>query len=82
MRPPLPSGTAAVAVCYLAATIAGVRFTPFVSNAGPNLVIAIFTAADHCGRRTSLAVSAAAAFATWAILPLGITCIPAKARTR
>ncbi len=69
---------AAVAACYLAATIAGVRFTPFVSNAGPNLVIAIFTAADRCSRRTSLTVAAAAAFATWAILPLGVHLYPGQ----
>ena len=69
---------AAVAGCYLAATIAGVRFTPFVSNAGPNLAIAIFTVADRRSRRTSLAVAAAVAIATWAILPLGVHLYPGQ----
>lgn len=69
---------AVVAACYLAATIAGVRFTPFVSNAGPNLAIAVFTAADRCRRRTSLAAAAAASFATWAILALGVQLYPGQ----
>ena len=69
---------AVVAACYLAATIAGVRFTPLVSNAGPNLAIAVFTAADRCGRRTSLAAAIAAAAATWAVLVLGIRLYPGQ----
>ena len=34
-----------VAAVYVAAALADVAFTPFVSNAGPNLAIAAFTAA-------------------------------------
>lgn len=63
---------AAIAAVHVAATLAGVRFTPFVSNAGPAFVIAVFTAADRCGRRSSLIATAAAGLATWAVLPLGI----------
>jgi signal transduction histidine kinase len=63
---------AADAAVYVAATLAGVRFTPWVSNAGPNLAIATFTAADRERRRVSLTVSALAAVATWAVLPLAM----------
>jgi len=62
----------AVGIVYVAATLAGVRFTPFVSNAGPNFAIAVFTAADRCPRRSSLLAAMAAGVATWAVLPLGI----------
>jgi signal transduction histidine kinase len=68
-----PAATvAATAAVYVAATLAGVRFTPWVSNAGPNLAIAVFTAADREPRRVSLAVSALAGVATWAVLPLAM----------
>jgi signal transduction histidine kinase len=68
-----PAGTvAATAAVYVAATLAGVRFTPWVSNAGPNLAIAVFTAADREPRRVSLAVSALAGVVTWAVLPLAM----------
>src|SRR5262245_41735094 len=36
-----------VAAVYVAAALAGVAFTPFLSNAGPNLAIAVFTSADR-----------------------------------
>jgi signal transduction histidine kinase len=49
-----------------------VRFTPWVSNAGPNLAIAVFTAADRERRQVSLAVSVLAGVATWAVLPLAM----------
>jgi len=61
----------AIAVVYLAATLAGVRFTPFVSNAGPNFAIAVFTAADRCDRRSSLTATIITGLALWAVLPLG-----------
>lgn len=61
-----------VAAVYVTATLAGVAFTPIVSNAGPNLAIAVFTAADRCPRRWSVAVAAVAAAATWAVLPVGL----------
>jgi signal transduction histidine kinase len=69
---------AAVAIVYLAATLAGVRFTPFVSNAGPNFVIAVFTAADRCDRGRSLTATVTAGLATWAVLPLGIHLHPGQ----
>ena len=69
---------AAVAIVYMAATLAGVRFTPFVSNAGPNFVIAVFTAADRCDRGRSLTATVAAGLATWAVLPLGIHLHPGQ----
>jgi signal transduction histidine kinase len=69
---------ALVTAVYVAATLAGVRFTPFVSNGGPNLAIAVFTAADRCARRPSLAAAIAAAAVTWAVLPLGISLHPGQ----
>ncbi|HTS98098.1 MAG TPA: sensor histidine kinase [Streptosporangiaceae bacterium] len=61
-----------VAAVYVAAALADVAFTPFVSNAGPNLVIAAFTAADRSGRRWSLTAAGVAGVATWASLPVAI----------
>jgi signal transduction histidine kinase len=63
---------AVVTAVYVAATLAGVAFTPFVSNAGPDLAIAVFTAADRSPRRWSAAAAAGAAVLTWAALPAGI----------
>ena len=40
-----------VTAVYVAAALADVAFTPFISNAGPNLAIAVFTAADRSRRR-------------------------------
>jgi signal transduction histidine kinase len=68
---PLPA-LAAVTVVYVAAALAGVRFTPFVSNAGPNFAIAVFTVADRCDRRSSLPAVVMAALFTWVVLPIGI----------
>jgi signal transduction histidine kinase len=56
----------------------GVRFTPFVSNAGPNFAIAVFTVADRRDRRSSLTATLLAALATWAVLPLGIHLHPGQ----
>jgi signal transduction histidine kinase len=61
-----------LAAIYVAAALAGVAFTPFISNAGPNLAIAVFTAADRRPRRSSLMAALGAAAATWAVLPLAI----------
>jgi len=68
----------AVAFVYVAATLAGVRFTPFVSNAGPNFAIAVFTAADRCDRRSSLTATIVTGLATWAVLPLGMHLHPGQ----
>jgi signal transduction histidine kinase len=57
---------------YVAAALADVAFTPFVSNAGPNLAIAVFTAADRSPRPWSLAAAGVAGAATWASLPIAI----------
>ena len=57
---------------YVAAALADVAFTPFVSNAGPNLAIAVFTAADRSPRRWSLAAAGVAGTGTWASLPVAI----------
>lgn len=76
-RWPVVSVTAVTAV-YVAAALAGVGFTPWISNAGPNLAIAVFTAADRCSRRSSLLAAIAAGLATWAVLPLGIHLHPAR----
>jgi signal transduction histidine kinase len=61
-----------LAAIYVTAALAGLAFTPFISNAGPNLAIAVFTAADRCPRRWSLTAALVAAAATWAVLPLAI----------
>ncbi|WP_157735013.1 sensor histidine kinase [Pseudofrankia inefficax] len=53
-----------VTAVLCAAALAGVRFTPFVSNAGPALVLAAGTVASRRPRRASLAACAAAAVAT------------------
>lgn len=59
----------ATAAVYVTATLTGVAFTPFVSNAGPNLAVAAFTAADRSRRRWSLTAAAMAGAATWVSLP-------------
>jgi signal transduction histidine kinase len=61
-----------VAAVYVAAALADVAFTPFVSNAGPSLAIAVFAAADRCPRRWSLTAAGVAAVATWVSLPVAI----------
>src|ERR1039457_440559 len=68
----------AVALIYIAAALAGVRFTPFVNNAGPNFAIAVFTTADRCDRRSSLTATIMTGLATWAALPLGIHLHPGQ----
>jgi signal transduction histidine kinase len=74
-----PAATcAAVAAVYVAATMAGVQFTPLVSNAGPNLAIAAFTVADRRPWKLSLLVALGAALATWCVLPLGFYMHPAQ----
>ncbi len=68
-----PITTLAILVAvYAGSTLLGVQFTPFVSSAGPNLAIAIFTVADRYDRRTSLLAYGLAAVGTWAVLGLGI----------
>ncbi|MGN6795617.1 MAG: histidine kinase [Streptosporangiaceae bacterium] len=63
---------AALVIVYASSTLLGIQFTPFVSSAGPNLAIAIFTVADRYDRRTSLLAYGVAALVTWAVLALGI----------
>ncbi len=60
-----------VTAVYLAAAIAGTRFTPFVSNAGPNFAIAVFTVADRRDRQSSLLAVITACLATWGVFVLG-----------
>jgi signal transduction histidine kinase len=67
-----------VGAVYVAATLAGVRFTPFVSNAGPNFAIAVFTAAELCRRRSSLLVTIAVGAATCIVLVPGIDLHPGQ----
>jgi signal transduction histidine kinase len=61
-----------VAAVYVAAALADVAFTPFVSNAGPNLAIAVFTAAGLSRRPWSLTAAVVAGAATWASLPVAV----------
>ncbi|EIV94619.1 signal transduction histidine kinase [Frankia sp. QA3] len=51
---------ATIAAVLCTAALAGVRFTPFVSNAGPALGIAVLTVAEHHARRMSVAAGATA----------------------
>jgi signal transduction histidine kinase len=53
-RWPLPVFTVVVAASFVA-TLAGVRFTPFASNAGPAVALAMYTVAVGSDRRWSLA---------------------------
>jgi signal transduction histidine kinase len=68
-RFPVPALLAVIAV-YLAAALAGVSFTPFISNAGPNLAVTVFTVADRCNRTWSLSGALAAVAVPWAMFPL------------
>ena len=56
----------ATAAVYVAAALADVAFTPLISNAGPNLAIAVFTAADRSRWRWSLTAAGVACAATGA----------------
>ena len=76
-RWPLVS-VALITAVYVAATLAGVRFTPFVSDGGPNLAIAVFAAADLRPRRPSLTAAIAAVAVIWAVLPLSIRLHPGQ----
>ena len=69
---------AAVAAVYVAAAVTGVQFTPFVSNAGPNLAIAVFTLADRRRSKLSLLMAVSAAVASWGALRLGLYMHPSK----
>lgn len=61
MRRRLPVATLlAVTAVESLASVLGVRFTPFVSNAGPVVAIAVFTVAARLRRRPALGWSAAA----------------------
>ncbi len=55
-----------IATVYVAAALADVTFTPFISNAGPNLAIAVFTMAGRSPRRRSLTAAVVAGAATGA----------------
>jgi len=65
-----------VAAVYVAAALADVAFTPFVSNAGPNLAIAACTAAGQGRRPWALTAAVVAGAATWASLPVAIHLYP------
>lgn len=62
----------AVAAVEVAALLAGVRFTPFVSNAGPVVAIAVFTVADRRPRRVALCWSIVA------VLAMSVAALAAK----
>jgi signal transduction histidine kinase len=70
------TGLLVVAAVYVAAALADVAFTPFVSNAGPNLAIAVFTAAVWGRRSWSLTAAVVAGAATWASLPVALHLYP------
>ncbi|WP_330181213.1 sensor histidine kinase [Nocardia sp. NBC_01503] len=60
---------AVAAVLFLAA-VAGVRFTPWVSNTGPALGVAVLTLADRRSRRESLLVTGVALIAIAVSAPI------------
>lgn len=61
---------------YVAAALADVAFTPFISNAGPNLAVAVFTTADRSRRRWSATAACVAGAATWASLLVAVRLHP------
>ena len=63
-------------VVYVAAALADVGFTPWISNTGPNLAIAVFTAADRSPRKWSPVAAAVAGAATWASLRIAMQLHP------
>lgn len=65
------------AVC-VAAALAGVVFTPFVSNAGAGLAVAAFTAAERRPRAPSATAAAVAGAATWISLPIALRLHPGQ----
>jgi signal transduction histidine kinase len=67
-------------VVYVVAALAGVAFTPWVSNTGPNLAIAVFAAADRSPRKWSLTAAAVAGAATYVSLPIAIRLHPHHAQ--
>ncbi|MCF8608645.1 histidine kinase [Gordonia sp. HY285] len=56
---------ACITAVLVAATLLGVQFTPFVSDAGPVFPIAVYTVAAMHRRYVSLSVSVTAAVITW-----------------
>jgi signal transduction histidine kinase len=52
--------------CTVAAALLGIRFTPFGSNAGPAVALAMYTVAERFGRRVSLGALAAVVAVTFA----------------
>jgi signal transduction histidine kinase len=65
-----------VTAVYVAAALADVGFTPYVSNAGPNLAMAVFTAAYKSRRKRSLTTAAMAGIATWASTAIAVQLHP------
>ncbi len=67
---------AAVTAVEVGAALTGVRFTPFVSNAGPVVPVAVFTLADRRGWRASLAWSVSSLVAIDAASRVGLRLHP------
>jgi signal transduction histidine kinase len=61
-----------VASVLCLATLVGVRFTPFVSNTGPAIAVAVLTVADRLPRRDSLIATGAAVLATAVAARIGL----------
>lgn len=55
-----------VVACTVAADLLGIRFSPFGSNAGPSVGLAIYTVAERLDRRFSVAALAGVVTATFA----------------
>jgi signal transduction histidine kinase len=58
------------------ATMLGVRFTPFVSNAGPQVALATYTVVERFGRRASLAAVAATFSTSWIAIEVAAAAHP------
>ena len=63
-RWPLPA-LAVIVAATLVATLAGVRFTPLASSAGPAVVLAMYTVAVLSNRRSSLVALGLTGVGSW-----------------
>ncbi|MFF2549835.1 sensor histidine kinase [Nocardia sp. NPDC058058] len=68
--------TVAVTVVLCAAALAGIRFTPWVSNTGPAFAVAVLTLADRRPRRESLLVTGLALIAIAITAQFGLSWHP------
>ncbi|WP_280263857.1 sensor histidine kinase [Nocardia wallacei] len=68
----------AVSAVLCAAAVLGIRFTPWVSNTGPAIAVAVFTVADRRMRRDSLLATAAAVVTIGVFAQIGMNLHPGQ----